>query len=291
MDGRIRLVRSEKISKKIRNKYSITDSNVFESKFYQDLFTGYEFTFNKSYNEDFFRIEFLGETIKTRIVNGCYGNLSRVLEKEFGEILKSLALYGEAYLYIRPEYTFEESPLLSLEFKEVKGIKKNNIFYFMKSLSDNEINKLDEKREMVLSLKLKETGYKLRYFSKIQALVKRLYGVCFDNKPIKNVESFSVLRERINNEIMKNSREIGWYYFGENLSESHILYRKMKMIIFKVTLLDYILNKLNIMLLNSTLINNYFKITVNIEERDYNNIWMQYQRGELTESEVYKLII
>ena len=284
-------MRSEKISKKIRNKYSNTDSNVFVSKFYQDLFSGYEFTLNKSYNEDFFRIEFLGETIKTRIVNDCYGNLSRVLEKEFGEILKSLALYGEAYLYIKPEYTFEESPLLSLEFKEVKGIKNKNAFYFVKNLSDNEINKLDEKREMVLHLNLKDIGYRSRYFSKIQTLVKRLDSIHFDNKSINDVESFSVLRGRIENEIMKNSREIGWYYFGENLSESHILYRKMKMIIFKVTLLNYILYKLNIMLLNSTLINNYFKIKVNMEERDYNNIWMQYQRGELTESEVYKLII
>ena len=111
---------------------------------------------------------------------------------------------------------------------EVKGIVKKNTFYY-RSFS-KEILSLDISEGVLITLDLKDLGFKRNYFKK---LVKRLgkYDTTSASVELINSEpsyDFGVHVKKNQEKLLREVRNIGWSFGTDGLSDSYILYKEIK---------------------------------------------------------------
>ena len=180
-----------KISKKIEKKYKIPINNTYSHRFYRDLFTGYAYSLGekKLDRRDFFVI--VPDNREIVKIFTTYYDFSYDLERTIDNALYSMAVYGKAYIFVRPEYVEKigedgkiNNVLEKLYIREAKGILKKDIFYY-KTYS-KEISSFDISEGMLITLDLKEVGFKRNYFIK---LVKRLGKYDITSAPIELINN------------------------------------------------------------------------------------------------------
>lgn len=292
------MINYKKITKKIEKKYKKTADNIYSYKFYQDLFSGYSYSLGekKLSKNKFFYITSHDKNIKNLFRHAGY-DFSYELEKNIDKALYSLALYGTSYLYVKPSYYKtqdnsgqEKRQLSSLNINEVKGILKNKHFFTIDY--SKKVTELNLNDGILIILDLKELGYKRKYFVQ---LVKKLtkYDTTSASIELTNNEpsyNFKVHVNKNREHILKIVKETGWMFETDGLSSSYILYKEIKMRLFKIKLLNYILYKINKSLTENYIHDDSFKIQASLKEIDYNDIWKKYQSSELTTSDLNKLL-
>ena len=290
---------TRRIKRKMEKIYKRPIDNLYSHRFYSDLFSGYEFSLNddKLRRRDFYKIISNDNGIIELFRNQMQYDFSYEFGQNVDRVLYSLAVYGKAYVFIKPEYTEKnegngngDKKLSAIHIGEVKGIPKKNKFY-MKAFS-NDIYELNIKEGTLITFKLKEFGYKRNYFKKI---VKRLgkYDVTSNSLELINNEptyDFNVHIEKIRKKILKEVRDIGWSFGTDGLSDSYILYKQIKLKLFKMRMLHTVLEKINQVVATEYFPNKEFRIVASTSNIDYEGAWRRFQCGELTVSELSDLV-
>ena len=90
--------------------------------------------------------------------------------------------------------------------------------------------------------------------------------------------------------ILRKVSDIGWRFGTDGLSDSYILYKEIKMKIFKMRLLQYVLEKINKVLADEYFQRKEFRIEARTKNIDYVEVWEKYNKGELTVSDLNKIL-
>lgn len=290
---------TRRIKRKLEKIYKPPIDNLYSYRFYSDLFSGYEFSLNedKLSRRDFYKIIPNDNEIVGLFRNKIHYDFSYEFGQNIDRVLYSLAVYGKAYIFIKPEYDEQtgengrsDKKLSVIHIGEVKGIPKKNKFYF-KTFS-NEISELNINEGTLITFKLSEFGYKRNYFKK---LIKRLgkFDATTNSLELINNEpayDFSVHVEKNRKRFLREVRNIGWSFGTEGLSDSYILYKEIHMKLFKMQMLQIVLKKINHVISTEYIPDREFKIVASTSNIDYEEVWAKFQCGELTVSELSNIV-
>ncbi len=283
-----------RIEKRIQNKYRQPNENIYSNRLYHELFMNYSCSLSdKSDRHDFYRI--LSDD--TEISKLFWSDFSNRLEQIINEVLYSLATYGLAYICIKPDYINVDTNdgkthkvLQTLHINEAKGILKNNIFYYKNY--NNEIVEYDTRAGSLIVFDIKELGFRRNYFVKLNKKLSK-YDITSTSTKLIYEESaydFSVHSHKCQRRILKAVANSGWMPISDGLSDSYILYKVIKTKMFKMKCLNYVLNKVNNVLRDKYIRDESFKIEASTKNVDYEEIWKKYQCGDVTLSELSKIV-
>lgn len=290
---------TNRIRKKIEKKYRLRTDNIYSHRFYTDLFSGYAYSLSEKVPEKkgFFRIVSDNSNIEKIFCNANHNNFFNQLQQTIDRALYSLAAHGNAYLYVKPEYVEIETEsgkvnkeLCSLSINEVKGVLKKGCFYY--KTNSNEISKFDIGEGVLIILDLKELGYRRNYFTR---LVKKIgkYDIASASYLLLNEEpsyDFNICIKKNQKRFFKTISNIGWRFGTDDLSDSYILYKEMKMRSFKMKNLQYVLGKINRVLVENYINDESFEIKAVTKNVDYKEVWEKYQEGKFTISDLNKIL-
>ena len=290
---------TRRIKKKIEKKYKRPIDNLYSYRFYTDMFSGYAYSLSedKTGRRDFYKISSDDKEIVKLFRNSAHYDFSYEFGQTIDSVLYSMAVYGKAYIFIKPEYiekTDEKEKIIkiisALHIGEVKGIPKKNTFYY--SNFSKEISEFNLCEGSLITFDLKEVGYKRKYFVK---LVKQLgkYDATSSSLELINNEpsyDFNVHITKSRKQFLRKVRNIGWNFGNDGLSDSYILYKQIQMKLFKMKMLQYVLGKINLVLADVYIINSEFKIEALPGNIDYEDAWAKFQNGKFTVSELSNII-
>lgn len=291
--------KNERIKKKIEKIYKRPIENVYSHRFYSDLFSGYHYSLNedKRSRSDFYKITPNDDDIIKLFKNTTYYNFSDKLGETIDNVLYSMAICGKAYIFIKPEYIEKidkkgnrNKLINALYIREIKGILKRNVFYYKNSL--NEISELNIDDGKLVICTLKDLGFKRKYFIKLMKKIEKC-DITIASVGLINDEptyDFNVHMDKNRKKFLRKMKDIGWYFGNQGLSDSYILYKEIKMRLFKIKMLKYILGKINHVLAEGNIVNKKFEIEACIGNTDYENVWAKFQNGALTVSELSNII-
>lgn len=291
--------KNSRIRRKIEKIYRRREHNIYSQRFYQDLFCGYAYSLrgNMLGKKDFFRIVSDNTNVEKIFSNSNHYNFFNELEETIDSALYSLAVYGKAYVYVKPEYTEIENEngkvnkeLCSLSISEVKGVLKKESFYY--KTYQNEISKFDIGEGTLIVLDLKELGYRRNYFTRLVKKIGKYDAVSVSYQLLNKEPSydFNAHVKKSQKRFLKNVSNIGWRSGNEDLSESYILYKEIKMRLFKMKNLQYVLGKINKVVVENYINDNSFEIKADTKNIDYKEVWEKYQEGKFTISDLNKIL-
>lgn len=288
-----------RIKRKMEKVYKRPIDNIYSHSFYSELFSGYEYSLSeeKINRRDFYIIIPDDKEIVELFGNGRHYDFSYEFSQAIDRVLYSMAVYGKAYIFVKPDYINESDAngkeikkLSAIHIGEVKGIPKKGKFY-SKTYS-NGISEFNIEEGKLITFDLKEFGYKRNYFKN---LVKHLgkYDITSNSLELINTEpayDFSVHADKNRKRFLKKVRNIGWSFGTDGLSDSYILYKEIQMKLFKMQMLQNVLMKINQVIAIEYIPNKEFEIKALTSNVDYVGAWTKFQSGELTVSELNNIV-
>lgn len=288
-----------RIKRKMEKVYKRPIDNIYSHSFYSELFSGYEYSLSeeKINRRDFYIIIPDDKEIVELFGNGRHYDFSYEFSQSIDRVLYSMAVYGKAYIFVKPDYINESDAngkeikkLSAIHIGEVKGIPKKGKFY-SKTYS-NGISEFNIEEGKLIIFDLKEFGYKRNYFKN---LVKHLgkYDITSNSLELINTEhayDFSVHADKNRKRFLKKVRNIGWSFGTDGLSDSYILYKEIQMKLFKMQMLQNVLMKINQVIATEYIPNKEFEIKALTSNVDYVGAWTKFQSGELTVSELNNIV-
>lgn len=232
-----------RIKRKMEKVYKRPIDNLYSHSFYSDLFSDYEYSLSegKINGRDFYIIIPDDKEIVELFGNGRHYDFSYEFSQSIDRVLYSMAVYGKAYIFVKPDYINEadengkeiKKPS-AIHIGEVKGIPKKGKFY--SRTYSNEISEFNIEEGKLITFELKDFGYKRNYFKN---LVKHLgkYDITSNSLELINTGlayDFSVHADKNRKRFLKKVRNIGWSFGTDGLSDSYILYKEIKMKLFKM---------------------------------------------------------
>lgn len=287
------------IKRKIKKLYGTPIKNIYSSRFLTDLFTGYSYSLSKDSNNriDFFQIIPNDKEILELFINQDTYNFSYKLGQIIDRVLYSMAVHGKSYIFIKPEYIEKideegnvNKVVNALKMDEVKGVLQKEKFYYMPF--DDGIHDISISEGTFITFDLKEMGYKRNYFKKIAKKIGENDLTSISWELIKNEPTydFKLHLEKNINTNLKLVKGLGWSLITEGLSDSYILYNQIQMKLFKIKMLNYVLEKINKALVDKYIDNKDFKIEASIDNLNYEDTREKFQTGEITKSDLSKIV-
>ena len=288
-----------RINRKLKKIYKSPINNLYSHRFYSDLFTGYEFSLSEDkYCEiDFFKITPNDKSILKLFKEFNNHSFSYRFGEIIDRVLYSMAVHGKSYIFIKPEYIEKideegnvNKVVNALQMDEVKGMLQKDTFYYLPF--DDVIHEINISEGTLITFDLKDIGYERNYFKK---LVKKIgendltyiSGELMRNEPTYD---FNVHSEKNTKNILKLVKDLGWSLSTEGLSDSYILYKQIQMKLFKIKMLNYVLEKINKASVDKYIDNKDFKIEASIDNLNYEDTREKFQTGEITKSELSKIV-
>lgn len=277
--------------------YRVPKRNIYTYRFFEELSSGYSFTFGKrDENNNFFAFE-PRDCSLSKLINGTNPyNLSNEIEKMISHITYSLLAFGKAYVYIEPEYSAncascnsDKIKLSSIKIDEVKGYVKRRIndkLIFCYKIYGNKTRNIEIQCKQLILFDIKELGYNKKYFTKIIKKIGKNDITSFSTSMIiRKVKDYDLSAHLKKSRIkeLKTVKDLGWLFSHEGLSDSYILYKKIEKDKLKLQFIEYIVDKLNIGLSNFLEDKDEKgKLVAHIIEKDYEQLWKDYTAGKLT---------
>ena len=292
------MIKDTRISKMIEKLYKYPEDGLYLQKICRELFSGYDISLNDDQQRggDFYKIT----PNDSEIVKLFNKSSTYCFSYDFGKIidrvLYSMAIYGKAYIFIKPEYEEQidkqgntSKIISSIYISEVKGILKKNKFFY--KIGRNEISEFDINEGTLITFNLREIGFKKNHFTKLAKQVEK-YNTTSKSLELKKVPTynFSVHRDKNTKLLLRKMRGLGLNFSLDDLSDSYILYNEIQRKLFQKKLLQYILDKINKSLVSNYIHNKKFKIEATMKNINYEESWEKFQRGELTRSELRKIV-
>lgn len=278
----------------MKREYPPQKKNIYSHRIFQDLCYGFSYDLGEKNNTtDFFAFYPDGCEVEKLFRKNLYIN-SYEIESIIHNLASSLLKYGKAYLYLDPEYATKQNGdtiIHALKPHEIIGypLKCKNRTVFYHNQFERGIRKQELISDALIVFQLKELGYHKRYFSNIikqmgdnditasstQFITESLDGYDFNTHFIKK-----------NIKLLQITKDIGWYYRYDDLSDSYILYETIQRKKFKQTLLNYIINKINQAINVFLKSDNVGKLIANTKDLDYDQLWINYSAGKVTGTEL-----
>lgn len=292
------MIKDTRISKMIEKLYKYPEDGLYLQKICRELFYGYEFSLNEGRHngEDFYKITPNDSEIVKLFNHASTYCFSYDFGKIIDRVLYSMAIYGKAYIFIKPEYEEQidkqgntSKIISSIYISEVKGILKKNKFFY--KIGRNEISEFDINEGTLITFNLREIGFKKNHFTKLAKQAEK-YNTTSKSLELKKVPTynFSVHRDKNTKLLLRKMRGLGLNFSLDDLSDSYILYNEIQRKLFQKKLLQYILDKINKSLVSNYIHNKKFKIEATMKNINYEESWEKFQRGELTRSELSKIV-
>ncbi|MCY7134437.1 hypothetical protein [Streptococcus gordonii] len=293
------MIKDTRISEMIEKLYKHPEDGLYLQKICRELFSGYEFSLNEGRHngEDFYKITPNDSEIVKLFNHASTYCFSYDFGKIIDRVLYSMAIYGKAYIFIKPEYEEQidkqgnkSKNISSLYINEVKGILKKNKFFYR--IGRNEISEFDFSEGTLIIFNLREIGFKKNHFTKLAKQVEK-YNTTSNSLELMSKEptyNFSVHKDKDTKLLLRKTRGLGLNFSLEDLSDSYILYNEIQKKIFQKKLLQYILDKINKSLISNYVHNEEFKIEATMKNINYEESWKKFQCGELTRSELSKIV-
>ena len=293
------MIKDTRISKMIEKLYKHPEDGLYLQRICRELFSGYEFSLNEGRHngEDFYKIT----PNDSEIVKLFHKASTYYFSYDFGQnidrVLYSIAIYGKAYIFIKPEYEEQidkqgntSKIINSIYISEVKGILKKNKFFY--KIGRNEISEFDINEGTLITFNLREIDFKKNHFTKLAKQAEKYNTTSKSLELITKVPTynFSVHRDKNTKLLLRKMRGLGLNFFLDDLSDSYILYNEIQRKLFQKKLLQYILDKINKSLVSNYIHNKKFKIEATMKNINYEESWEKFQRGELTRSELSKIV-
>lgn len=293
------MIKDIKVSKKIEKLYKQPEEGLYLQLICRELFSGYDISLNDDQQRggDFYKIT----PNDSEIVKLFNKSSTYCFSYDFGKIidrvLYSMAIYGKAYIFIKPEYEEQidkqgntSKIISSIYISEVKGILKKNKFFY--KIGRNEISEFDINEGTLITFNLREIGFKKNHFTKLAKQAEKYNTTSKSQELIKKVPTynFRVHRDKNTKLLLRKMRGVGLNFSLDDLSDSYILYNEIQRKLFQKKLLQYILDKTNKSLVSNYIHNKKFKIEATMKNINYEESWEKFQRGELTRSELRKIV-
>ena len=293
------MIKDTRISKMIEKLYKHPEDGLYLQKICRELFSGYEFSLNEGRHngEDFYKITPNDSEIVKLFNHSSTYFFSYDFRKIIDRVLYSMAIYGKAYIFIKPEYEEridkqgnKSKNISSLYINEVKGILKKNKFFYR--IGRDEISEFDISEGTLIIFNLREIGFKKNHFTKLAKQAEK-YSTTSNSLELISKEptyNFSVHRDKSTKLLLRKTRGLGLNFSLDDLSDSYILYNEIQRKLFQKKLLQYILDKIKKSLISNYVHNEEFKIEATMKNINYEESWEKFQRGELTRSELSKIV-
>lgn len=291
-------------SNRIDRFYRLPKKSIYSDRFFEDICSNYSYILGgEDCQRKFLSFEPYDCKIAKLIEKKHNYDLSHYLESVINSVTFSLIAYGKSYVYITPEYVPSKKSdpngtkqLSSLDIKEIKGIIKkesepNHIVFYYKEQSGT-ISKIKMQRNQIIIFDIRDIGYRKKYFSRIlKRLAKCDTFSASPNMVTDNVDSynFSAQAKKYKLLKMKATKDIGWSFGTDGLSDSYILYKKIQERQLKLRFLNYILKMLNFGL-NRFVSDSKGNLIAHIKEINYDQIWMDYSNGRMTGAELSNIL-
>ena len=297
------MVNMRGIQARINRLYRTPKKNIYQYRFFDDLSSGYSFVFGeKSESRNFFSFEPRDCSLAKLMEENDYYNLSRDIESVVERLIYSLIMFGRAYMCVIPQYSVsidsnrkEFRSLSSIQINEIQGlIKKRNrskIEFYCRTFNGIPSKKILQSNQLI-EFNLRELGYSKKYFVKMLKRLGRCDITSFSTFMMRNKSKtydFSVHSKKNKLLALKATKSIGWLADTEELSDSYLLYKKIQGDKLKLSLLNYILKKMNYGL--GKFIDNFDgKIVAQVNEKNYDQLWKDYSEGRMTGTELANIL-
>ena len=280
--------------------------NSYSHRFYQDLSTCFSITLSENDKErEFYTFEPSGCMAESLLCAGNHFDLNHRIEQTIDMTMRSLLMYGRAYIYLQPQYVQQESNedkkettkqiISSLDIGEVRGIVKqrigNKYIFYSKGFRDDVIER-ELLTDGLIRLNIKELGYRKNFFPKLLRKLGKCDVLSFGFLIAENAEGYDYKTHSKKKQLdfFKKTKSIGWMFGNEGLSDSYILYRKILQDKFRIRALKFIIYKINEGLTICLHNESPGKLVAHIRELDYDDIWEKYSRGEITLTDLTHLL-
>lgn len=284
--------------RRINRLYRTSQNNIYSQRFFQDLGTGFSFALGDNTREkDFIYFEPAGCTMERVFRHKNQYSLSREIEQIFDKVVDSLLRYGKAYLYLQPKHavTGEHSQknISSVEMREIKGYpskkKSDTIQFYCKSFG-GDVHRTELIADGLIVFSLKDIGYKKNYFKKVIKYLGK-----FDSATgllTESIPGYDLSEHMMHNrfKVLRETKDIGWVFGTDGLSDSYVLYRKIQQDKLKLMILDYVMNKINHAIKALLKDQDAGEMRIRTKDHDYNQLWKDYNSGHITASELAKIL-
>lgn len=288
---------------RINRIYHLPEENIYKYRFFKDLSSGYSSILGEpNKNRNFLTIEPINCKLSKLIQGKHPYDLSYDIEQVINRVTYSLMAFGKAYVYIEAEYTtgidcdnIEAKVLSSIEIHEIRGfVKKKNktyVIFCCRGYNDT-TSDIEIQRNQLIVFNIKDLGYSKNYFTNILKKLGKCDIILSSTSMVtKNLDGydFSVHYKKIKLQELRASRDIGWLFNKDGLSDSYILYKKIQEDQLRLRFLNYILGKLNSGFENY-IVDAGGKLVAHVKEKNYNQLWKDYSDAKLTGTELTNIL-
>ena len=291
------------LERRIKRLYRTPPQNIFSHRFYEDLCVGY-YTFGEAKNRDDFLCFEPKQCEAERLFRVEYPiNLSYEFLRIIENAIRSMIKYGNAYLYLKIDYETvdgdgdpQKKKPIALSINELFGLpsnKKANKTLFYRQNYGGSVDEIILESNQLIVLRITDLGFRNNYFNN---MLKRLgkYDITSVSTKFINegFEAYDFKEHSKKGQInaLKTTKDIGWVFRTDDLSDSHILYRKIRQSELKVRMMHYVVEKIN------EALKQVFKQdrigTLIIQERnlDFSQLWTDYSTGKITGAELSSIL-
>lgn len=228
-------------------------------------------------------------------------NLDHKLDETFSRIMRQLILNGRAYLEIISFKDFE-NVMKGIKFVPINAKKRKkflNHYTFQAIDCKNVQIKFSVESKYIVEFDLRDLGFSRNYFRRLLKKLSNLDEIkasqlTLDSSAKKyfNFEEYVRISEY---DLLKVTNNVHWVrqsYSNQHLSESYLLYRKIKFKILRYEFLKYILEQINFGL--DRLKEEWGftgNIGINFTLPDYNVFIKKYESGEYNTSKLTEIVI
>ena len=283
---------------RIAKKYGTKVNSVYANNYFTSLASIYSFVVedDNELDEVVTLSSFESELSKV-LFAGNYYRLMHDLTQIIGYVMSGIIEYGRIYMELRTEEINDENGCTHLSsiipfiiYGDVKGITNNSVTLYSYNFNSRQVTQRNVLKTQLVKFDLKDIGLKRNYFSKILKRITRSDITKVSTSYIEGLKEydFSYHSRMADIERLRLTKNIGWVFNEDKLSDSQILYRKIRLERLRIQILDYIIETFNNGLLRLKEKDvediNYGKVISNTRRIDYDDLWKKYSVGEITAS-------
>lgn len=302
------MINERRLQKQINEKYADKGSKMNSGLFVRDFSEGYAYSLGtKDARRSFITVEPDDSRVAEVLGLKRQHYSSFDFEQLVASVIRSILLYGNAYIIVHPQFETiaieNEEPqevLQKIELREAKGIitktTKEALTFWELGYSEK-IVKRTLPLNCLIEFNIGESGCSKRKMFRIKKQLDRCDLLSWDVDWFNTRDfDFDKHKEKSILKELKVTNELGWSPTGESdyITDSFILFRRIKQNVFKKRMLDLVIGKINDCLLvhlNSGCDEKIDgKIVVKYRESDYCGIWEKYQKGEISTGELVKML-
>lgn len=298
------MTKNASAEKRIKKLYLSQDENMYSYRFFEDMFAHYSFDLGeRQEREEFFSFEPKGCQAELLLKANCRYGFSHETEYTISRAISHMAKCGKAYLYLQPKYEetksetggIDKKKIVSLDLVEMAGYQKKGPggkTYFYRLAFGEKVNQIEIEPGLLVTLNIKDLGYRKNTFVR---MVKKLGKYDILNSVRMSIEhvpgyDYQARAKKDRKNLLKTTKDVGWHFGTDGLSDSYILYRIIQRDKIKTLFLQYVVIQINNTLKAFFAGSNVGEMVLHLKNLDYQELWENYSKGIITKTELTNIL-